>query len=113
MADQLCGDAEEHQSYRERCCEHMLDHAEVWGFGWVGFVGCADEGWMIYCNSDLLQFLGDILCINKVARKFQNIFVTSSKIEITLPLETEYYCNYLGFKDILCSLPSFGRDALI
>jgi len=28
VADQLCGDAEEHQSYRERCCEHMLDHAE-------------------------------------------------------------------------------------
>jgi len=37
VADQLCGDAEEHQSYRERCCEHMLDHAEV---GWV-LVGCA------------------------------------------------------------------------
>ncbi|CAE8692223.1 unnamed protein product [Polarella glacialis] len=28
VADQLCGDAEEHQQLREECCDHMLEHAE-------------------------------------------------------------------------------------
>lgn len=35
VADQLCGDANEHQSYRERCCEHMLDHAEEFSLFYV------------------------------------------------------------------------------
>jgi hypothetical protein len=37
VADQLCGDANEHQSYRERCCEHMLDHAEAKSLDFDGF----------------------------------------------------------------------------
>lgn len=28
VADQLCGDANEHHTYREQCCDHMLEHAE-------------------------------------------------------------------------------------
>ena len=66
-------------------------------------------GWftvILTCYSSWVTF-----CASIVARMFQNIFVTSSKIEINLPLEST---SYLGFKDFLCSLPSFGgRDALI
>eukprot|EP00435_Cladocopium_sp_Y103_P022916 s2919_g5.t1 len=35
VADQLCGDANEHQSYRDKCCEHMLDHAEEFSLFYV------------------------------------------------------------------------------
>ena len=49
VADQLCGDANEHQSYRERCCEPMLRTyagprgGEVIGFRWV-FLGSGNSG---------------------------------------------------------------------